>query len=93
METLHGKFEPDWAFEEAVTAWIAYHQAADRVDGHIIPGSSEQRKLVGLAVREGLSAMRRALPGASLNGHPEYDSKRRNQAKIEALRRVKRTQS
>ena len=65
----------DDEFEYYVNAWIRYHNAADRIDGHY----KGQSHLTGLAIREGKSAM----------GEVDIkDDKKWNKAKIEALRRL-----
>lgn len=86
-QILDAKFELDFLFEEYVRAWMAYHIATNRVDGHTILGSPEQIRLVSSAVKAGLVAMREVIPLASLIG-PYPEKKEWNRAKLEALRRL-----
>lgn len=45
-----GNFESDPLFETYVGAWMAYHTAADKIDGHIaFPRNKEERELVAMA--------------------------------------------
>ncbi len=72
----------DEVFEEYVAAWMAYHKAADEVDGHVY---RPDPKLLMLAVNAGLEAMRQISPGANLFNDidPRWQA-----AKMEALRRM-----
>ena len=76
-------FEVDEAYEMLVSAWMAYHEAADAVDGHY--GRNIPADVRHAAVKAGFAAMDRILPG-----YRGYHSKdvRWNAAKTDALRRL-----
>lgn len=76
--------EPDHDFELAVAGWVAYHNAADRIDGHI-RDYRQNPKLVGDAVRAGFRAMRE-----TVGEHRVRWVKAQTGAKLEALRRIER---
>lgn len=90
IDELLGKYNPDPDFELWVRAWMAYHQATDRVDGHIIqPRSKEEYELRRRAIRAGEYAMSEVFD----DQHYKMDERRGNislKAKLEALRRLKK---
>lgn len=79
-------FNIDPLYEAYLQAWIAYHKAADTIDGHLPPGHSNQVRLGRLAVTEGTKAMHKIIPYANLSGFNMGDDWHR--AKLEALRLV-----
>lgn len=87
---LLGEWIEDKEFEAYVDSWMAYHRAANEVDGHIkVPRTHEEYALCHLAVCRGAHAQKSFLINAGI----EYKASRRNdfkwqKAKIEALRRL-----
>lgn len=93
-QMIHGEWKTDHEYEEFVRGWMAYHVAADEVDGHLPPGHPDQYKLTKYAVRAGWEAMNRVLGFAGSNPfmgglmkNVERATKWQN-AKLESLRRL-----
>lgn len=85
---LQGTFEPDPIYECFVEAWIAYHKAADEVDGHLPLGD---RSLNRYAILAGNSAMKKYMDSMGLpipSSLFDDDVTDWNRAKLEALRRI-----
>lgn len=89
QQTL-GTFQVDHEYELFVKAWMAYHRAANEVDGHLPPGHPEQRVLGRLAVNAGSEAMRNFLSSEQVTRirNDVISYKRWNEAKMESLRRL-----
>lgn len=82
------KYFVDVEFEFFVAAWEKYHIAANKIDGHIkTPRNLEERKLIGLAIKEGIEAQTRYL-GFYITSDLKKNKKWQS-AKLEALRRLK----
>ena len=76
----------DFEYQLYVDAWLAYHRAAQEVDGHIRrPWSSEDHKLIALAVKAGIHAQRMFLLRNGFT-YSLIEPKKWQQAKMEALR-------
>lgn len=73
-----------------VKAWMAYHEAANLVDGHLPPGHRDQAKLGHLAVQAGLEAMKNIVGFASVNPFKKDSNEYKTwqSAKFAALRRI-----
>lgn len=87
-----GHFVTDDEFELFVRAWMAYHEAANRIDGHLKPGDPDQGKLGHLAVSAGHEAMAKHIDprvirhAIQVNDYVTYH--KWQSAKLEALRRL-----
>lgn len=83
-----GEYVKDDLYEVLVEAWMAYHKAADKIDGHIrYPRDSYERRLVRMAAVAGTQARREVLEKAGIPRH-KIDKDKWNRAKLEALRRL-----
>lgn len=88
MQERLGKLPVDQEFEKYLDCWLAYHEAADRIDGHIVsPISEAQHKLVIEASRVAMLAMCKRKKELCLYN---IDSKKWTQAKMAVLRRMKK---
>jgi hypothetical protein len=86
MQYMNQPFNPGPAQDLFVAAWVAYHMAADRIDGNL---PLHDRSLNGVAIRAGFSAMDLVLRFAGMR-RPTWDDKLFQNAKLEALRIVER---
>jgi len=84
-----GEYVIDQEFEVYVSCWMAYHRAADAIDGHILgsPRTSEVAALVNKASLVGSLMMHRAKLD---NGLTIINKNKWQQAKMEALRRLEK---
>lgn len=82
----------DDTYELFVKAWMAYHEAAHKIDGHLPPRHPDQAKLGNYAVRAGKEAMEKCVPHDVIqeiirsNDYVNYH--KWQSAKLEALRRL-----
>lgn len=88
------EFRPDSLYEAYVGAWMAYHYAANQIDGDIdIPQSSGDRGLINKAVSVGILSMEIYLSGRDMHKPRQEDEpemwKLWQSAKLESLRRLK----
>lgn len=89
---LLGEWIVDDTYEFFVRAWMAYHKAADKFDGHIIsPKNKQEYELVRMAIGAGTNAMNQVFRdhGHTLDIFWKQD-KRWKSANLEALRRLER---
>jgi hypothetical protein len=82
----------DEKFDLFVRAWMAYHEAAHAVDGHLPPGHPSQRELGHYAVRAGKEAMAKHIHQSviqtAIAKNDWVTHNIWNAAKLEALRRL-----
>lgn len=76
----------DFEYQLYVDAWLAYHRAAQEIDGHIKhPFTPEEHKLVGMAKRAGIYAQQMFLLRSNFT-LSLVEPIKWQQAKLEALR-------
>lgn len=87
-----GEFAVDEEYELFVKAWMAYHEAAHYIDGHLPPGHPDQSRIGHIAVRAGKDAMNRYVhESVIMDVMKKNDWKtwtKWQNAKLEALRRL-----
>ncbi len=85
---VHGRWEPDEKDTAAVKAWMAYHSAADAIDGHIrAPATRDEFELCRRAAAAGRRAQLLTLEILGVKER-EIPLDVWNRAKLEALRRL-----
>ena len=81
-----GEFVIDEQHEAYIQCWVAYHEAANSIDGHIkTPNNLYEVKLCRYATRLGFSAMNNMKEKLQLIN---IDKEKWRSAKLEALRRL-----
>lgn len=90
-QQLMNCFPVDEEFEHYVRAWMAYHEAAEKVDGAF--GPCPPAKFRTMAVRAGWEAMSKVFPldarPSLVVNNPSCETYAKwNHAKLEALRRL-----
>lgn len=69
-----------------VEAWLAYHRAADKIDGHIkSPGTKEEYDLIVMAQKAGREAMAKVLGQGYLELFNEKDFYKANLKALEII--------
>jgi hypothetical protein len=85
-----GEWKPDPDFELWLSAWTAFYQASDRIDGHIrYPRTEEEHETCKKAIIAGNYAMSEVLDNYSMSMVDKY-SKISIRARAEAVRRLKK---